>query len=177
MKVGWKRFVRAAIFAFIQSNQVTYVWKLSDYVLVFSRCGFHEESISALLHTDNWNMALMESKLNGHSQEQFISLCRKFSGIYFFCKFCLKLEKKWTILQQPYLYLFVEQNNSTFQCSSLVFSLYAKLCFLDIWVDWWLINKNLIFLCLSFVFVCRLVLCLYACAQLRILNSDSVYLK
>ena len=48
---------------------------------VFSRCGFHEEAISSLLHTDNWNMALMESKLNGHSQEQFTSLCRKFSGM------------------------------------------------------------------------------------------------
>ena len=31
-------------------------------------------------------------------------------------------------------------------------------------VDWWLANKNAILLCLRFIFTCRLVLYLYACA-------------
>ena len=39
----------------------------------------------------------------------------------------------------------------------------ANLCFSGTWVDWWLINKNVIFLS-CFIFACRLVLYLYVCA-------------
>ena len=40
----------------------------------------------------------------------------------------------------------------------------ANLCFSSTTVAWWLINKNVIFLLSRFIFACRLVLYLYACA-------------
>lgn len=52
---------------------------------VYSRCGFHEQAIESLQHTTNWNMALMESKLHGQSKDQYITLCRKFSGKNYWC--------------------------------------------------------------------------------------------
>ena len=56
------------------------------------------------------------------------------------------------------------QNNTTFRFSSLVYGLYAKLCFSGTWIDRWLINNNVIFLCLRFIFACFFVLYLYGCA-------------
>ncbi|XP_066919539.1 putative elongator complex protein 1 isoform X2 [Clytia hemisphaerica] len=70
-----------------------------EAAIIFSRCGYHEESIDSLLHTDNWNMALMESRLNGDSQDKFIALCRKFSER-------LKNHRKYldaAIIQEQYL--------------------------------------------------------------------------
>ena len=60
-------------------------------------------------------------------------------------------------------------NNTTFWFSSLIYGLCAKLCFSGTWLDWWLIDKNIIFLCRRFIFASRLVLYFYACA---IENTD-----
>ena len=45
-----------------------------------------------------------------------------------------------------------------------VYGLWANLCFSSTRVVWWLINKSVIFLLSRFIFACRLVLYLYACA-------------
>ena len=69
----------------------------------------------------------------------------------------------------------VLQNNTTVRFSSLIYGMYALLCFSGINVNWWLGNKN--FFCLRFTFAWRLVF-IYTHAQLRILKfQDSVYLK
>ena len=57
----------------------------------------------------------------------------------------------------------VTEHNTTFQFSSLVYGMNALQCFSGTWVEWRLIDKNVIFLCLRFIFACRLVLYLYAC--------------
>ena len=60
-----------------------------------------------------------------------------------------------------------------FRYSSLVYGLCANFHFSGTWVDWWLISKTFILLCLLAVWFC-----MYKYAQLRILKfKDSVYQK
>ena len=72
-----------------------------------------------------------------------------------------------TIHGKKYFYLLLQEinclrNRTTlrFDFSSLVYGLCVNLFFSGTWVDWRLINKNVIFLCLRFIF--DLVLHLYA---------------
>ena len=58
----------------------------------------------------------------------------------------------------------VTKQHTTFQYSSLVYGMCANLCFSSTRIYWRLINKNVIFLFLYFIFACRLVVYLYVCA-------------
>ena len=68
--------------------------------------------------------------------------------------------------------LFVLQSDSRLRLYSLVYSLYAILCFSGTKVDWWLTNypKKCHFFCFRFILACRLIL--YACVVEKSLISE-----